>query len=127
MSENVLEPILARIPERWGKYVSCDEGWYPIILNLDTELAALDPDYVIHQVKEKFGGLRYYTHTELEDQTAFYALITEAEKLSFQTCELCASMKDVTTSQPDGWLIKTLCSKCLTKAKAKNSKGKDSG
>lgn len=27
---------------------------------LNDRLAAIDPDYVVHQVKEKFGALRYY-------------------------------------------------------------------
>ena len=55
-----LERILRRIPDGWGRWISCGPGWYPIVVRLDTELAAIDPGYVVHQVKEKFGGLRYY-------------------------------------------------------------------
>ncbi len=32
-------------------------GWSPIIDRLHRELLALDPDYVLHQIKEKFGTL----------------------------------------------------------------------
>ncbi|MDR0849348.1 MAG: hypothetical protein LBN10_10010 [Propionibacteriaceae bacterium] len=52
--------ILLRIPDSWGRWLSCDAGWYPLITKLDADLAALAPDYVVHQVKEKFGTLRYY-------------------------------------------------------------------
>ena len=55
-----LERILRRIPDGWGRWISCGPGWYPILARLDTQLAAIDPAYVVHQVKEKFGGLRYY-------------------------------------------------------------------
>jgi hypothetical protein len=55
-----LERILRRIPDGWGRWISCGPGWYPILVHLDTQLAAIDPGYVVHQVKEKFGGLRYY-------------------------------------------------------------------
>lgn len=63
---DALAAILRRIPEHWGRWLSIDAGWYPIIARLDAQLATLDPDYELHQVKEKFGGLRYYTHTEIE-------------------------------------------------------------
>jgi hypothetical protein len=56
-----LEQILRRIPDGWGRWISCGPGWYPILARLDTGLAAIDPGYVVQQVKEKFGGLRYYT------------------------------------------------------------------
>lgn len=55
-----LERILRRIPDGWGRWISCGPGWYPILARLDAQLAAIDPDYVVHQAKEKFGGLRYY-------------------------------------------------------------------
>jgi len=56
----ILRPVLARVARGWGRSVSCGEGWWPIIAKLDRDIAALAPDYEIHQVKEKFGGLRYY-------------------------------------------------------------------
>lgn len=55
-----LRKILLRIPPRWGRWISCDSGWYPLIVELDKKLAEIFPDYELHQVKEKFGTLRYY-------------------------------------------------------------------
>lgn len=57
--ESILE-ILNRIPRGWGRWISLDSGWYPLIIDLNKKLAELDPDYEAHQVKEKFGSLRYY-------------------------------------------------------------------
>ncbi|HTW41451.1 MAG TPA: hypothetical protein VMD79_03980 [Solirubrobacteraceae bacterium] len=55
-----LAAILRRIPDGWGRWISCDRGWYALIVELDGQLSALLPSYVLHQAKEKFGGLRYY-------------------------------------------------------------------
>jgi hypothetical protein len=55
-----LRGILLRIPYGWGRWISCDRGWYPLLVELDEQLRMLLPNYVLHQVKEKFGGLRYY-------------------------------------------------------------------
>jgi len=55
-----LRGMLVRIPDGWGRWISCDRGWYPLLVELDGQLRTLLPDYVIHQVKEKYGGLRYY-------------------------------------------------------------------
>ncbi len=52
--------MLLRIPDGWGRWISCSRGWYPLLVELDEQLQALLPVYVIHQIKEKFGGLRYY-------------------------------------------------------------------
>ena len=42
------------------KYIGVDEGWYLIVADCDRDLTAINPDYQILQIKEKFGGLRYY-------------------------------------------------------------------
>lgn len=55
-----LRRILVRIPDGWGRWIRCERGWYPLLAELDADLAVLLPRYEIHQVKEKFGGLRLY-------------------------------------------------------------------
>lgn len=37
-----------------------DDPWYPILVSTDEKLGKLIPGYNIAQIKEKFGGLRYY-------------------------------------------------------------------
>ena len=59
-SASDLERILRRIPDGWGRWVRCDRGWYPLIIELDHRLAEIDPAYHVHQIKEKFGALRFY-------------------------------------------------------------------
>jgi hypothetical protein len=58
--EDGLRAILARIPDGWGRWISCDRGWYPLLVALDRALAELLPDYEVHQAKEKYATLRYY-------------------------------------------------------------------
>lgn len=68
-----LEGLLRRIPDGWGRWISCDAGWYPLIVDLDAAMAAIWPTYVVQQVKEKFGSLRFYFDAEglpLEDAQA---------------------------------------------------------
>jgi hypothetical protein len=40
--------------------VWASDRWFPIIKKLDEDLAELVPEYSLDQLKEKFGGLRYY-------------------------------------------------------------------
>jgi len=86
-----LQKIKDRIPEAWGKSISCGPGWDQIIIDLDRALAELDPDYVIHQVKEKFGGLRFYYDSERAREDPELArkmsrLVDEAEQKAERTC-----------------------------------------
>lgn len=55
-----LERIKNRIPPGWGRWISCGPGWYALLVKLDEDLSALVPDYEVHQVKEKYGTLRFY-------------------------------------------------------------------
>lgn len=55
-----LEKLKDKFADGWLKSIEIDEGWYRIVLDCDAELSQLDPDYKILQIKEKFGGLRYY-------------------------------------------------------------------
>ena len=58
--EDGLEQVLRRIPDGWGRWISCDAGWYPIIVALDEQISSIAPGYEVHQVKEKYGTLRFY-------------------------------------------------------------------
>lgn len=94
----------------WG--FECGDGWYQIIDELcekiQNHIDTNDVAQVIAvQVKEKFGGLRFYI-TGGDDYV--YDLIDEAEFKSYKTCEHCGSTDDV--EQTKGGWISTLCGKC---------------
>jgi hypothetical protein len=57
------------------------------------------------QIKEKFGGLRFYTHPYVEEVEQ---LIINAERKAAITCEKCGMPGQVGGT---GW-IKTLCNNC---------------
>ena len=59
------------------------------------------------QVKEKFGGLRFYVNGA-DDKV--YGMINLAEQMSYKICERCGSTDGVT--QTKGWIY-TLCKNCL--------------
>lgn len=116
-----LVAVMIRIPDGWGRWISCDAGWYRLIIDLDAALAALDPDYVIHQVKEKFGTLRFYAETDLMGERAkqFAALIDATEAASAHTCERCASAAAQMCSTGQSYqLYKTLCDSCREQLQA---------
>jgi hypothetical protein len=91
------------------------EGWYPIVEQLDRDLAAIDEGYVLCQCKEKFSTLRYYVDSTFDFDSpefeAMDALIRKAEEKSAITCEFCG--KPGTMDNTHYWL-KTVCPECLT-------------
>ena len=96
----------------------CGDGWFDIIYRLSDKISKLDPDCRATQVKEKFGGLRFYvTGINIEVSKQGWELIDDAENESFATCEDCGSVEDVT--QTKGWII-TLCKKCMDERKKEN-------
>jgi hypothetical protein len=111
---DALVSIMVRIPDRWGRWVSCRKGWYPLIAELDARLAELDPDYEVHQVKEKFGTLEYYCHTDRYSvRDEFNRLIQEAGKSSATICEECGQPGRVHVRMQ---YYQTLCAKCAAAA-----------
>jgi hypothetical protein len=86
----ILRPVLARFAANWGASVDCGPGWWPIIAELDRQVAAIAPDYEVHQIKEKFGGLRfYYGMDEVGSDPRIDELIDHAEQIAARTCEMC--------------------------------------
>jgi hypothetical protein len=82
-------------------------GWHQLIKDLEEKLNAIDPNFELLQVKEKFGSLRYYTSfTAVDGQARFDALISIAEETSDHICEVCGQPGENTPTR--GW-YKTLC------------------
>ena len=72
-----LARILRRIPSGWGRWIDCGPGWYRLLSGLEDDIAKIAPDYEVHQVKEKYGTLRFYWQlpiAELECCVAFNTL-----------------------------------------------------
>lgn len=101
--EQKLEPVAKRmLPDCWP-YIECDVGWDDLLLELDSKLAELAPDYQVLQIKEKYGGLRFYA-IGLSDEGL--DLIEEYEDRSLTICETCGSPGRL--MQDRGW-YKTVC------------------
>lgn len=94
----------------WG--LSCGKGWFWLIdilcqnLQYDTDENGY-PQIEAVQVKEKFGGLRFYTNGA---DKKHQGMIWLAESLSLEICEECGTHKNVSQNK-QGW-IRTLCKEC---------------
>ena len=84
------------------------DGWLDLIDKLCYDLVNLPvpEDFRVIQVKEKFGGLRFYCNFYPEGVNK---LVSEAENKSYKICERCGSANEV--KQEGSW-IKTLCKNC---------------
>jgi len=94
--------------------VCCGDGWFNLIERLCAAIMAMKPgdDFKVAQVKEKFGGLRFYCEGWPEDESKskrISRLIQIAEEESFKVCEFCGSRDSITV---EGAWIQTLCGKC---------------
>lgn len=98
----------------WG--FSCGDGWEPIIRELSKQLEEINnrgwADVAAVQVKEKFGGLRFYVELRGDEidnlvQDCVHALINQAERQADMRCEVCG---EYGVRRSGGW-IKTLCDK----------------
>jgi hypothetical protein len=96
-------------PEQLAEHVG--PGWKDLILDLCSELRTVHGwDGNIYQIKEKFGGLRFYADGfEPEGRSA----IASAEGKSYTICEECG---DPGVPRGGGW-VKTFCNKHAGKRK----------
>lgn len=99
----------------WGLEVQ--DGWYDLIHKLCVDLMALEPgpDFKAEQVKEKFGGLRFYVSGYPEDEAKWKKInevISAVEKESFGICEMCGTTEGIEVK--GGW-VKAFCAPCREK------------
>jgi len=104
-------------------WVECGIGWFNIVDDLSKEITGYvsklpdtteDPYVTVVQIKEKFGGLRYYIHYHgLTDDQIYEveSLIRVAESKSSATCEDCGG--DGTRVAPRKYWMRTLCKNCI--------------
>jgi len=96
-------------PGRGG--IAAGDGWYVLIDNLCKSIQKhmnLGDDMKITatQVKEKFGGLRFYF---AGGDASIRNLVYTAETMSFEICEECARPGK---KRPERSWIRTLCNDC---------------
>jgi hypothetical protein len=91
----------------------CGPGWYQLLKDLIVDLIALGWNQQVCQVKEKFGGLRFYINAGSDE---IHTRISEAERLSYETCEVTGEPGKLRTDL--GWHA-TLCDAEYTKRKQK--------
>jgi len=115
----------------WGFEVG--HGWHALIhdlcVKLDFLCRKLGATVVADQVKEKFGGLRFYYHTGLVGEVSeedgklidgiIQDVISDAENRSDYTCEECGENGDKLTIC--GW-VSTLCSKHAAERREQKAK-----
>ena len=92
----------------------CGEGWWPILEKLCSNIqshidwknkqAEVVPQVTVAQIKEKFGGLRFY-YDGGDDHIK--GMVRMAEAWADATCEDCGAPS---TKQTSGW-IKNVCDK----------------
>lgn len=117
MSAQSVDELIKRYPKlfRLVGTPSCIEvappkGWLKLLDRLCEMLVELTPpgsdQPAVVQVKEKFGGLRFYVDCWLTDEQS--DAITEAEAESYRTCESCGAPG---RARDTGW-VTTLCDDC---------------
>lgn len=106
------EDLIKEFPEVYKGYkgIQCGTGWYDLLFKLSqiisSELAICSKEdqdlWEVRQVKEKFGGLRFYCR---QGNKVIAQAIVRAENKSISICEKCGA-KGVLR---DGRWLKTLC------------------
>ena len=114
--------------------LACDDGWYDLIETLCGNIQHKTdsrqkyqkntPQCKAVQVKEKFGGLRFYVAFESDSSndeedsletirfvSEIRGMISFAESMSYRICEACGSPG---TLRQGGW-HRTLCNACEEK------------
>jgi hypothetical protein len=104
----------------------CNDGWFTLI---DTLMESIQ-NYVkwnlkgeeiqLIQVKEKFGGLRFYING---GNDMIRGMIWYAEALSNKTCEFCGTTNNIGWTQ--GWVF-TICKDCFDAGKTNQKQWKSS-
>lgn len=114
------DELIKKYPKLYREvsYIECGDGWFNLLNELSNKIEQHIiknniKDMFAMQVKEKFGGLRFYM-TCFDDKVEQW--INEAEDKAANTCELCGNAGKIHWT--NGW-ASCLCSKHL---KEKNEK-----
>ena len=105
---------LSELPKKYPRvfndkpfYFECNDGWYDLLDHLcymiDDRQVKVGLDIHVSQIKEKFGGLRFYCYGG--DDVVYY-LVDFASKLSYTVCEQCGNRGKLRNEH--GWMY-TAC------------------
>lgn len=108
--------------ERCPVPLEVGDGWRDLIANLAEKLDTIAltmplearKGIYLQQIKEKFGGLRFYLS---QGTDPMFNAIQEAEAASYHICEECGA----TGRRRNGSWLRTLCDKCVVKIGYKES------
>jgi len=142
MTELTEQDMKDRFEKRFdcGFDFSIGPGWFSLLADLDDELSAIDPDYKVLQVKQKYGWLMFYAYRPVDAnvpgvsvnslamsglpdddpanspaQRQFRAAIKAAEDAACHICEVCGAPGQMRSSGE--WLM-TRCPACAEKEHA---------
>lgn len=94
--------------ESWNKKVNDpNHEWVAFVERKEREIPKPVPQVIAVQVKEKFGGLRFY-YTGGDDY--INGMVRLAEIMSYRTCEKCGNIGEY--KRRDRGYIQTLCDNC---------------
>ena len=93
-----------RPPIKSRHFFAVGDGWLPLIKKCIKECIKAGWNKEICQVKEKFGGLRFYIN---DGSKEIFDIISKYENISHTTCEECGKPG----KQRSGGWIRTLCDK----------------
>ena len=103
-----------REPIKDCNFFDVNNGWFELIKELIEDIITLGWDKQTCQVKEKFGGLRFYINGGSDE---IFKKITEAERKSYEICEVTGKSGKLRTDL--GWYV-TLCDEEYEKRKNKS-------
>lgn len=105
-----------------GFYFECDDGWHDLLYRMSSQINeylknvkeedwSLDTDvqkepFKVDQVKEKFGGLRFYVSKTTDE---IRNIIDAGERESYRICELCGAPGKI---RRESW-IRVKCDSCF--------------
>lgn len=110
--------------------IECGDGWFGILWELSLKIESIlekhlsevdnakllladDTVFNVSQVKEKFGTLRFYFDSSVDEEvyTEIRDAVREAEDKSAITCEVCGRPGELTSG---GWKS-VVCNECKNK------------
>ena len=87
------------------------KGWASLIDRIYDRIEAINTRTTILQVKEKFGGLRFYFAAHEDFYEYISRVVDKCESDSFKMCEICGASAEPHCPEGEYW-IRTTCTGC---------------